>query len=219
MRREKVKAFENFLASVKELSAINHSIESVRTIFRSKSLFSQANQDLKIINSDDIKTRYHDLFPTDDTNIDEFSDLIKDFFALKPPNKPFKDIQSPLKQCIVSQILKQNQKSSLYDPYSTDELLSQCQNLVETKVNEFFLSCKKEPNHSDLLVYLRHFYVRWCVFSSLLLREMTLKGCTSFGVFQVFRLLLDDYFLYNIKVSISKITNSTTIAAMRDINF
>ena len=65
---------------------------------------------------------------------------------------------------------------------------------------------------------MKELYVEWCLYSSLLLRELTLQGACSFGIFQLLRTLLDDFLLHSIKLSISRNTGQPCVSAMRDIS-
>ncbi|MEN2497796.1 MAG: Transcription factor rfx3, variant 2 [Marteilia pararefringens] len=70
----------------------------------------------------------------------------------------------------------------------------------------------------DFVKSLRQLYVQWCLFSSMILRELTLQSSPSFGVFQVLRTLLDDFLMHNIKIAIAKLSDSPVLSALRDIS-
>lgn len=60
----------------------------------------------------------------------------------------------------------------------------------------------------------RKFLTRWCYFSSLVMRDITLRSADSFGSFHLLRLLCDEYFIYLVElVSTRGVTVLDTVPA------
>lgn len=74
------------------------------------------------------------------------------------------------------------------------------------------------PSQTSLkMLKLREKYVSWSLYASLLLRELTLRGASSFGIFQLVTTLLDDYMLHCIKLIMSQSSGKPMVCAMCEI--
>ena len=69
----------------------------------------------------------------------------------------------------------------------------------------------------EKLKAMRQVYVSWCLYSSMLLREMTLRGSCSFGIFQLVRTLLDDYLLYVLKANVAGYSGRPVVCAINEV--
>ncbi|XP_054709063.1 DNA-binding protein RFX2-like [Uloborus diversus] len=60
----------------------------------------------------------------------------------------------------------------------------------------------------------RQFLLKWSFYSSLVIRDLTLRSAASFGSFHLLRLLYDEYMFFVIEHCIAKATGTTSIAVM-----
>ncbi|CAN8003937.1 unnamed protein product [Ixodes hexagonus] len=60
----------------------------------------------------------------------------------------------------------------------------------------------------------RQFLLKWSFYSSMVIRDLTLRSAASFGSFHLIRLLYDEYMFYLIEHKVSKATGKTPIAVM-----
>ncbi|CAG0880314.1 unnamed protein product [Darwinula stevensoni] len=60
----------------------------------------------------------------------------------------------------------------------------------------------------------RQFLLKWSFYSSMVIRDLTLRSAASFGSFHLIRLLYDEYMFYLIENKIAQATGQTSIAVM-----
>ncbi|GBM87422.1 Transcription factor RFX3 [Araneus ventricosus] len=60
----------------------------------------------------------------------------------------------------------------------------------------------------------RQFLLKWSFYSSLVIRDLTLRSAASFGSFHLLRLLYDEFMFFVIEHCIAKATGTTSIAVM-----
>ncbi|XP_011647753.2 DNA-binding protein RFX2 isoform X3 [Pogonomyrmex barbatus] len=62
----------------------------------------------------------------------------------------------------------------------------------------------------------RQFLLKWSFYSSMVIRDLTLRSAASFGSFHLIRLLYDEYMFYLIEHQVALATGTTPIAVMGD---
>ena len=62
------------------------------------------------------------------------------------------------------------------------------------------------------------FYV-FDIFSSMVIRDLTLRSAASFGSFHLIRLLYDEYMFYLIEHKVAAATGKSPIAVMGEVNY
>uniref|UniRef100_A0AAY4DYA1 DNA-binding protein RFX2 n=1 Tax=Denticeps clupeoides TaxID=299321 RepID=A0AAY4DYA1_9TELE len=60
----------------------------------------------------------------------------------------------------------------------------------------------------------RQFLLKWSFYSSMVIRDLTLRSAASFGSFHLIRLLYDEYMFYLVEHRVAKATEETPIAVM-----
>lgn len=60
----------------------------------------------------------------------------------------------------------------------------------------------------------RQFLLKWSFYSSMVIRDLTLRSAASFGSFHLIRLLYDEYMFYLVEHRVSEATGKTPIAVM-----
>uniref|UniRef100_H2Z0C4 RFX-type winged-helix domain-containing protein n=1 Tax=Ciona savignyi TaxID=51511 RepID=H2Z0C4_CIOSA len=60
----------------------------------------------------------------------------------------------------------------------------------------------------------RQFLLKWCFYSSMVIRDLTLRSAASFGSFHLIRLLYDEYMFYLVEHRVAQATGETAIAVM-----
>ncbi|XP_054713533.1 DNA-binding protein RFX2-like [Uloborus diversus] len=66
----------------------------------------------------------------------------------------------------------------------------------------------------DLPKAARQFLLKWSFYSSMVIRDLTLRSAASFGSFHLIRLLYDEYMFYLIEHRVAKAIDETPIAVM-----
>jgi len=60
----------------------------------------------------------------------------------------------------------------------------------------------------------RQFLLKWSFYSSMVIRDLTLRSAASFGSFHLIRLLYDEYMFYLVEHRVAQATGETPIAVM-----
>ncbi len=63
----------------------------------------------------------------------------------------------------------------------------------------------------------RQFLLKWSFYSSMVIRDLTLRSAASFGSFHLIRLLYDEYMFFIVEHQVAKETQTTPIAVMGDL--
>ncbi|XP_032739618.1 DNA-binding protein RFX2 isoform X2 [Lontra canadensis] len=64
----------------------------------------------------------------------------------------------------------------------------------------------------------RQFLLKWSFYSSMVIRDLTLRSAASFGSFHLIRLLYDEYMFYLVEHRVAEATGETPIAVMGEFN-
>ncbi|KAG8237729.1 hypothetical protein J437_LFUL017864 [Ladona fulva] len=65
----------------------------------------------------------------------------------------------------------------------------------------------------------RQFLLKWSFYSSMVIRDLTLRSAASFGSFHLIRLLYDEYMFYLIEHQVANATGETPIAVMGEVGY
>ncbi|XP_041359336.1 DNA-binding protein RFX2-like isoform X2 [Gigantopelta aegis] len=63
----------------------------------------------------------------------------------------------------------------------------------------------------------RQFLLKWSFYSSMVIRDLTLRSAASFGSFHLIRLLYDEYMFYLVEHKVARATGETPIAVMGEV--
>ncbi|XP_070564341.1 transcription factor RFX3-like isoform X3 [Ptychodera flava] len=72
---------------------------------------------------------------------------------------------------------------------------------------------------ADFAKAARQFLLKWSFYSSMVIRDLTLRSAASFGSFHLIRLLYDEYMFYLIEHKVAAATGETPIAVMGELYF
>ncbi|XP_063147055.1 DNA-binding protein RFX2 isoform X2 [Candoia aspera] len=64
----------------------------------------------------------------------------------------------------------------------------------------------------------RQFLLKWSFYSSMVIRDLTLRSAVSFGSFHLIRLLYDEYMFYLVEHRVAEATGETPIAVMGELS-
>ncbi|XP_039180468.1 DNA-binding protein RFX2-like, partial [Crotalus tigris] len=64
----------------------------------------------------------------------------------------------------------------------------------------------------------RQFLLKWSFYSSMVIRDLTLRSAASFGSFHLIRLLYDEYMFYLVEHRVAEATGETPIAVMGEFS-
>ncbi|XP_013099550.1 DNA-binding protein RFX2 [Stomoxys calcitrans] len=102
-------------------------------------------------------------------------------------------------------------KTTLQQKSSLEQWASWLQLVVDTALQEH----RGKPSYAKAA---RQFLLKWCLYSSMVIRDLTLRSAPSFGSFHLIRLLYDEYMFYLVEHKIAQALQKTTIAVICDRN-
>ncbi|KAJ8315895.1 hypothetical protein KUTeg_006553 [Tegillarca granosa] len=76
---------------------------------------------------------------------------------------------------------------------------------------------KTHEGNSSFPKAARQFLLKWSFYSSMVIRDLTLRSAASFGSFHLIRLLYDEYMFYLIEHKVAAATGETPIAVMGEV--
>ncbi|XP_066491055.1 DNA-binding protein RFX2 isoform X2 [Tiliqua scincoides] len=109
------------------------------------------------------------------------------------------------------QKLEQDFKLTLQQQSSLDQWASWLNNVV-TQV------LKHHEGGPSFSKAARQFLLKWSFYSSMVIRDLTLRSAASFGSFHLIRLLYDEYMFYLVEHRVAEATGETPIAVMGEFS-
>lgn len=106
---------------------------------------------------------------------------------------------------VVEQI-EQSFKSLLQQENPFDRWGSWCDQILD--------SCLNDANVNSAT----QFFFKWGFYSSLVMRDLTLRSASSFGSFHLIRLLFDEYIFYLIEHRVAKATSKTPLQVLGEVS-
>uniref|UniRef100_A0A4W5RCJ5 DNA-binding protein RFX2 n=1 Tax=Hucho hucho TaxID=62062 RepID=A0A4W5RCJ5_9TELE len=111
----------------------------------------------------------------------------------------------------VVQRLEQDFKVTLQQQSSLDQWAAWLDNVV----NQVLKPHEGSPSFPRAA---RQFLLKWSFYSSMVIRDLTLRSAASFGSFHLIRLLYDEYMFYLVEHRVAQATGETPIAVMGEVN-
>ncbi|ELV10011.1 DNA-binding protein RFX2 [Tupaia chinensis] len=111
----------------------------------------------------------------------------------------------------VVQRLEQDFKLTLQQQSSLDQWARWLDSVV-TRVLEQHAGSPSFPKAAH------QFLLKWSFYSSMVIRDLTLRSAASFGSFHLIRLLYDEYMFYLVEHRVAQATGETPIAVMGEFN-
>ncbi|CAB1352897.1 unnamed protein product [Coregonus sp. 'balchen'] len=110
------------------------------------------------------------------------------------------------------QRLEQDFKATLQQQSSLEQWAAWLDNVV-TQVLQPFEDRPSFPRAA------RQFLLKWSFYSSMVIRDLTLRSAASFGSFHLIRLLYDEYMFYLVEHRVAQATGETPISVMGEYGF
>ncbi|XP_051525766.1 DNA-binding protein RFX2 isoform X2 [Myxocyprinus asiaticus] len=111
----------------------------------------------------------------------------------------------------VVQRLEQDFKVTLQQQSSLDQWAAWLENVV----NQVLKPYEGSPSFPRAA---RQFLLKWSFYSSMVIRDLTLRSAASFGSFHLIRLLYDEYMFYLVEHRVALATGETPIAVMGEFS-
>ncbi|XP_067943527.1 transcription factor RFX3-like [Watersipora subatra] len=106
--------------------------------------------------------------------------------------------------------LEKDFKRFLQDQHSLEEWSTWLQSVVDEVLKPY----QQTDNFTKAA---RQFLLKWSFYSSMIIRDLTLRSAASFGSFHLIRLLYDEYIFYLVEQKVAGATGQTTIAVMGEL--
>ncbi|XP_017778326.1 PREDICTED: transcription factor RFX3 isoform X1 [Nicrophorus vespilloides] len=100
-------------------------------------------------------------------------------------------------------------KLTLQQQNSLEQWASWLKNVVKSALKPY----EGKPSFSKAA---RQFLLKWSFYSSMVIRDLTLRSAASFGSFHLIRLLYDEYMFYLIEHQVAEATGNVPIAVMME---
>uniref|UniRef100_A0A3Q4IAE2 DNA-binding protein RFX2 n=1 Tax=Neolamprologus brichardi TaxID=32507 RepID=A0A3Q4IAE2_NEOBR len=110
----------------------------------------------------------------------------------------------------VVQRLEQDFKVTLQQQSSLDQWATWLDNVVSQVL-------KPHQGSPSFPKAARQFLLKWSFYSSMVIRDLTLRSAASFGSFHLIRLLYDEYMFYLVEHRVAQATGETPIAVMGEV--
>uniref|UniRef100_A0A8C7YYG2 DNA-binding protein RFX2 n=1 Tax=Oryzias sinensis TaxID=183150 RepID=A0A8C7YYG2_9TELE len=111
----------------------------------------------------------------------------------------------------VVQRLEQDFKVTLQQQSSLDQWATWLDNVVSQVL-------KPHQGNPSFPKAARQFLLKWSFYSSMVIRDLTLRSAASFGSFHLIRLLYDEYMFYLVEHRVAQATGETPIAVMGEVS-
>ena len=85
---------------------------------------------------------------------------------------------------------------------------------LDTIVTRVLQPYERQPAYSKAA---RQFLLKWSFYSSMIIRDLTLRSAASFGSFHLIRLLFDEYMFYLVEHRIAIATGQCPLAVMAEV--
>uniref|UniRef100_A0A1I8N7Z2 RFX-type winged-helix domain-containing protein n=1 Tax=Musca domestica TaxID=7370 RepID=A0A1I8N7Z2_MUSDO len=108
------------------------------------------------------------------------------------------------------QRLENDFKTTLQQQCSLEQWAAWLQVVVDSVLQEHF----GKPSYAKAA---RQFLLKWSFYSSMIIRDLTLRSASSFGSFHLIRLLYDEYMFYLIEHKVAEAHQKTAIAVICDL--
>ncbi|XP_016421946.1 DNA-binding protein RFX2 isoform X3 [Sinocyclocheilus rhinocerous] len=111
----------------------------------------------------------------------------------------------------VVQRLEQDFKVTLQEQSSLDQWAAWLDNVVNQVLKPY-------EGSTSFPRAARQFLLKWSFYSSMVIRDLTLRSAASFGSFHLIRLLYDEYMFYLVEHRVAMATGETPIAVMGEFS-
>ena len=202
---EKVVQIKNAAVSalcqtLRRYTSLNHLAQAARAVLQNSAQISQMLNDLNRVDFHNVQVSLN------------YTQIIIIILELNIILNCFEKEQAAwVCQCDTSivQRLENDFKTALQQQNSLEQWAAWLRLVVESALEEY----RGKPNYAKAA---RQFLLKWSFYSSMVIRDLTLRSASSFGSFHLIRLLYDEYMFFLIEHKVAEAHNTTAIAVMSD---
>uniref|UniRef100_A0A8R1TKW2 RFX-type winged-helix domain-containing protein n=1 Tax=Onchocerca volvulus TaxID=6282 RepID=A0A8R1TKW2_ONCVO len=118
--------------------------------------------------------------------------------------------------CDCDSVLVSNLQSDFRENLQKQKSLEQWAEWMEAVVDQVLAKYHNKP-YGVLADVSKQFLKNWSFYSSMIIRDLTLRSAQSFGSFHLIRLLFDEYLLYLVELRLAKACNKPVIYVMTQV--
>nr|CRZ24738.1 BMA-DAF-19 [Brugia malayi] len=118
--------------------------------------------------------------------------------------------------CDCDPVLVSNLQSDFRENLQKQKSLEQWAEWMEAVVDQV-LAKYHDKAYAVLADVSKQFLKNWSFYSSMIIRDLTLRSAQSFGSFHLIRLLFDEYLLYLVELRLAKASNKPVIYVMTQV--
>ncbi|VDK48878.1 unnamed protein product, partial [Anisakis simplex] len=115
--------------------------------------------------------------------------------------------------CDCDAVLVSNLQTDFRENLQKQKSLEQWADWMEAVVDQVLAKCHDKPLNV-LADVAKQFLKNWSFYSSMIIRDLTLRSAQSFGSFHLIRLLYDEYLLYLVELKLAKRANKPVLSIM-----
>lgn len=115
--------------------------------------------------------------------------------------------------CACDQLMVQHLQSAFRDNLQHQKSLEEWAEWMEAVVDNILAKYHDKPL-TTVGEVAKQFLLNWSFYSSMVIRDLTLRSAQSFGSFHLIRLLFDEYMLYLVEQRLAKAANRPTVSIM-----
>ncbi|MGH0143986.1 UNVERIFIED_CONTAM: hypothetical protein FKN15_038916, partial [Acipenser sinensis] len=199
--RTKAAVVSAFAQTLRRYTSLNHLAQAARAVLQNT---SQINQMLSDLNRVDFANVQGTVNPAEHGHV---------FNGCAFAPCAVQEQASWVCQCEEGMVqrLEQDFKVTLQQQSSLDQWAAWLDNVV----NQVLKPHEGSPSFPKAA---RQFLLKWSFYSSMVIRDLTLRSAASFGSFHLIRLLYDEYMFYLVEHRVAQATGETPIAVMGEFS-
>ncbi|TMW51653.1 hypothetical protein DOY81_003303, partial [Sarcophaga bullata] len=197
----KSSAISAFCQTLRRYTSLNHLAQAARAVLQNNSQITQMLNDLNRVDFHNVQVHLLVTF------VAIYLIVYFSRYYLKQ-----KEQAAWVCQCepAIVQRLENDFKSALQQQSSLEQWAAWLQVVVDSALQDYF----GKPGYAKAA---RQFLLKWSFYSSLIIRDLTLRSASSFGSFHLIRLLYDEYIFYLVEHKIAEAHQKTAIAVICDL--
>lgn len=194
----KISAVSAFSQTLRRYTSLNHLAQAARAVLQNGSQIAQMLNDLNRVDFHNVQVCFENFSAI---GIELFFQFF--FFVFD------QEQASWVCECDASTVqrLENEFKAALQQQNSLEQWASWLRLVVDSALEEY-------KGHASFPKAARQFLLKWSFYSSMVIRDLTLRSAASFGSFHLIRLLYDEYMFFIVEHKVAEATQTTPIAVM-----
>nr|CAD7454689.1 unnamed protein product [Timema tahoe] len=216
MMHIKVSAVSAFAQTLRRYTSLNHLAQAARAVLQNSAQINQMLVDLNRVDFHNVQEQVLLLIVVGGIPKDNGLEcihflLVKRRKSVFYPNNFYSSITKASWVCQCDDDVVQRLEADFKVTLQQQNSLEQWAAWLKGVVTQILKPYEGKPNFSKAA---RQFLLKWSFYSSMVIRDLTLRSAASFGSFHLIRLLYDEYMFFLIEHQVALETGETPIAVM-----